>query len=475
MSMKSPWRLTVLAVLVTVLAVKAAQAETDPFLDLGSPLEQPKLLPAELPYPSTAFEVGPPGITKAESESEPEGLATLDWRYDDGIELTGFRRHGGPAPQGDPAFPTVKVSGLMQIDSLFFAQDSRSTATVGDVQDVTDFRRARLGVKGEVAKNVSYQMEYDFGFPGRPNFTNVLLDLADVGPGNLRVGQWIMPFGMESATSIREVVFLERSLASSLVPLRQVGVGLYDTMLPEDRGTWAISGYRFPTDFFGDVAGDSGYGTAMRSTLLLYDDTAHGNALHLGGSYSYNDPVSTVRLRSTPEVGFNQLDFRNTDFPVPFFADTNNLAAENYQLGGVELAGNSGPLLFQSEFYWASVNQTVGPTLAVPTAYAQVAYAITGEHHAYNKQKGAYGRIIPRDPWGPNGRGAWELAARWSFLDLNDESVEGGRLENGTLGLNWYLNQFTKMQFNYIYSSLERPAGVDSNANIFALRAQLDF
>ncbi|WP_390620759.1 porin [Gimesia algae] len=50
-----------------------------------------------------------------------------------------------------------------------------------------------------------------------------------------------------------------------------------------------------------------------------------------------------------------------------------------------------------------------------------------------------------------------------------------------TLGLNWYLNQFTKFQFNYIHAFLQSsparngPIVNDSNADIFAIRAQVDF
>jgi phosphate-selective porin OprO/OprP len=73
------------------------------------------------------------------------------------------------------------------------------------------------------------------------------------------------------------------------------------------------------------------------------------------------------------------------------------------------------------------------------------------------------------------GPGAWEIAGRWSYIDLDDENIAGGRLNDLTLGVNWYLNRYTKFQFNYIHAFLTRPIGVDSDADIVALRAQLDF
>ena len=61
------------------------------------------------------------------------------------------------------------------------------------------------------------------------------------------------------------------------------------------------------------------------------------------------------------------------------------------------------------------------------------------------------------------------------YIDLDDKNIAGGRLTDLTLGVNWYLNRYTKFQFNYIHAFLTRPVGVDSDADIVALRAQLDF
>ena len=73
------------------------------------------------------------------------------------------------------------------------------------------------------------------------------------------------------------------------------------------------------------------------------------------------------------------------------------------------------------------------------------------------------------------GCGAWELATRWPQLDLNDENIRGGRLNNLTFGINWYLNRFTKFQLNYIHAFLNSPTVGDSNAGIVAARAELAF
>lgn len=362
--------------------------------------------------------------SESKPEREPSGGKGIELAIGEpidgaGLSLVGWRQPcEAAACTPAAAYPTVAVTGFFQADALWFAQDAASTAVVGDVQDVADFRRARLAAKGKVAENVDYFMEYDFAFPGRPSFMDVYLDLADVSRvGRLRVGQWRQPLGMEAQTSVRELVFLERALPFAFVPFRQIGVGLYDTAADE-RVTWAISAYRFPTDVFGDVVGDAGYGFSTRETLLLYDG---GDAtIHVGGGYSYNRPsTAAVRLRSSPEVGFNQLDFRSTDFPVPFFVDTGPVAADGYQLLNAELAASRGPLLAQTEFYGASVHPTVGGSATLHGAYAQLAYVLTSETHPYNKSAGVYSRVVPESNYGPCGvgHGKWRSAGATSTCE----------------------------------------------------------
>jgi phosphate-selective porin OprO/OprP len=138
-------------------------------------------------------------------------------------------------------------------------------------------------------------------------------------------------------------------------------------------------------------------------------------------------------------------------------------------------------LYAQSEVFYAVVDQIAGPRLAFSGAYAQAGYFLTGETRPYNRAAGTFGRVVPIAAFGPCGQGAWEVAARWSYIDLNDENIQGGKLNDATVGLNWYLNRYTKFQFNYIHAFLDSssaengPIVDDSNADIIAFRAQLDF
>jgi phosphate-selective porin OprO/OprP len=173
--------------------------------------------------------------------------------------------------------------------------------------------------------------------------------------------------------------------------------------------------------------------------------------------------------------------------------DTGNLVASSEGVVDFESLAIWGPFSFQSEWSLMTVNgfQGIGNgggpgggavTSAVPGVatqqnitrlpggerdlhfwggYAQVAYTLTGEARGYDRRFGKLatnifnvntpGWATRRDGGGWNfGRGAWELAARYDYLDLNDSTVRGGIAQGVTLGLNWYLNNNFKFQFDYV-------------------------
>lgn len=402
------------------------------------------------------------------------------------VQLPNFQ-HPVSAELTEPnTYPTARITGFFQADAGWFHQEVGNVAAVGDIQDGADFRRARLAATGDVWDNVKYMVEFDFATPGRPNFMDVWLQMQDIAGGNVRIGQFRHPFGMDGLTSVKELTFLERGLPFAFLPFRQIGA-MYQTHSEGELMTWAISGFRFPTDAFGGNVGDNGgYGLATRLTALLIDGGNDG-VLHIGGGYSFGDPANdVVRYRNQPEffvaeTGGAGLVPGGVPTNVPPFVDTGLIPANNFNLLNAELGASSGALHAQAEVFFAMVNQQTGPNLTFPGAYAQIGYILTGESRPYNRKAGVFGRVVPNNPFGNGGTGAWEVAGRWSYIDLNDANIQGGRLNDLTFGLNWYLNKHTKFQFNYIHaflgssSATSGPVITDSNADIIALRAQIDF
>ena len=136
--------------------------------------------------------------------------------------------------------------------------------------------------------------------------------------------------------------------------------------------------------------------------------------------------------------------------------------------------------------------QTSVGTLFYSGGYVEVLYFLTGEHRAYIREGAIYDRVIPRQDafWikGKDGKpnehgwGAWQVGLRYNYLNLNDKGINGGVLNDITLGLNWCLNQNMKVQFNYSITNRHSPASPgqpigqsDGTIQGFGMRLAMDF
>jgi phosphate-selective porin OprO and OprP len=127
-----------------------------------------------------------------------------------------------------------------------------------------------------------------------------------------------------------------------------------------------------------------------------------------------------------------------------------------------ELAVVVGPFTLQAEYFAAWVHDATFPITPPATpvnrgtgffqsCYVEALWFLTGEHRPYNRRTGAFWRVIPNENyfWVPGddgslfGRGAWQVGARYSFIDLTNKGIIGGEVHDLTLGLNWFLNPNT--------------------------------
>ena len=158
-------------------------------------------------------------------------------------------------------------------------------------------------------------------------------------------------------------------------------------------------------------------------------------------SYRTNAKGPNTRFRSLPEVATVK----------DYFVDTGAISnADTILRVAFEASKVSGPRSWQAEVLTAQVERDPGGTVFFYGGYLFGSWLLTGETRNYNPGTGEFDNIVPRSPLGRGGWGAWELAARVSFVDLTDKDVIGGEQSNITLGLNWYLNEQLRVQANLI-------------------------
>src|SRR5262249_18049401 len=139
---------------------------------------------------------------------------------------------------------------------------------------------------------------------------------------------------------------------------------------------------------------------------------------------------------------------------------------------GPELALVLGSFTLQAEWAGQFLTRAVDPagqpqgTVFFHGGYVQALYFLTGEHQEYKKREGVFGRVIPTRNYRLkkheecHSLGAWQVGVRFSYLDLNDQGIQGGQIYDWTVGLNWFLNPNMMVQLNYILEHRDAPQGV---------------
>ena len=74
----------------------------------------------------------------------------------------------------------------------------------------------------------------------------------------------------------------------------------------------------------------------------------------------------------------------------------------------------------------------------------------------YNYKSGIWGPVPVARSVYQGGWGAWELAARYSTLDLTDGAIDGGEMDIWSVGLNWWLTPYFQANMNYRYITLDK-------------------
>jgi len=278
------------------------------------------------------------------------------------------------------------------------------------------------------------------------------------------VGHFKEPLSLNEQTSSRYTTFMERSLPTSNDRGRNAGIMFYDTALDQSM-TWAIGGFR-STDDAGFDLDDGGYALTGRVTHTPLYAKGGERLIHVGVSYSTRT-ADDVRLAARPET-------HNTNAWI----DTGTFAATGSEILVLELAGVFGALHVEAEYFQIGVEGDSGVSDPdFDSWYVQAGYFLTGESRTYERTSAAFGRIIPRQNWDKKGGlGAWEIAVRYSTLDLDDSGITGGELSDITLGVNWYMNPNMRLMLNYIMADVENDAiGLDEDTDIITVRFQVDW
>ena len=276
----------------------------------------------------------------------------------------------------------------------------------------------------------------------------------------LRVGKQKEPVNMDRSMTMVQIASQERyAAADAMFPTRNVGVTLYGTAANE-RVAWAAGLFN---DWLveGESLGDSATQTVGRITWLPLVSRDESQLVHLGLGIRYTDAKQGLAYGSRPETG-----------NMPRFVDTDEFDAESSTLYNWELGFRRGRLWLMAEY---SDNHIDAPDEGNPnfTGYhLSGTWSLTGEMRGYKNNRGVFSGLPVAQSVIQGGKGATELALRYSSIDLRDGLIAGGEMDIATLQLNWWLTTSLAVSLNYRRSWTDR-YDLEGEMDAFVARVML--
>jgi phosphate-selective porin OprO/OprP len=283
-------------------------------------------------------------------------------------------------------------------------------------------------------------------------------------------------------------LFNERSLATDLVPNRDLGVEFHGEVLG-GAVSYALGVFSGGTDYSGTTVNIPSQDDKAFEGRLFFQpwkntgvNPLRGLGFGVAGSYLADHPQTNSATGLTP--GYT------TDGQQKFFSYN---AGVNANGAGWRVSPQAyyyyGPLGMLGEY--VASDQQVAST-AKSADLHNTAWEITGSW-VLTGEDAAYDGVTPRHPFDPRtgGWGAWQLVARYASLNVDNKAFTDGfasaaKSADGAnawaVGLNWYLNRNVRADLSFSHTIFDgftgkaSPGTVPAQAeNVLFSRLQIAF
>ncbi len=400
----------------------------------------------------------------------------------------------------DAPKPVLKISGRIQADYWTFPNTSpgANAFETGDANDAVEdrflLRRLRLTFSGNVADNMLYKFDLEFSTPNAIGFRDAYLGWSELPfLQTLLVGNQKRPYGLDALYSSNFTIFLERPSIIDAFNNNARRFGLQSYGVSENEAwNWRYGGFMLEdVQQTGTVTATPDFGVYQSevagrlANTIWYDEASNGRGYaHWAVAGTWANPdgtdpaVNAARFRSRPEA-------RTTNS----WLDTGAIdGADNYEIGALEGVATWGPLQLTAELQQLWLQRDAASELSFNGGYVSLSYFLTGEHMPWDRKTGCITRVQPFENFflvrtangaTGRGRGAWQVAARYTHTDLSDQDIFGGVADELTFALIWYWNPYARLIVNYEYGDITQHVPVDGQTdgtfNVIGMRFNLDF
>ena len=381
-----------------------------------------------------------------------------------------FRRDGFWLSTNDGS-THLQVHGYAQADNRMFTSNSH-----GEELDAFLFRRIRPLFEGTLFNNVDFRFMPDFG-QSNSQIQEAFLELKTLPFAKLRVGKFKEPIGLEVLRQDRDLTFIERSLASDLIPLRYIGAQLSGSVL--SNSITYEGGY-----FDGSSDGSNG----------IFTQWTHGNE---AVARAFFRPFATSSIHVMKDFGIGIggsagdqhgtiASLKTTGQNTFFKYSSGTVADGQHNRISPQAYYYAGPFGLMGEYVISSqevLNKGITGRVRNEAWQVQGSVLLTGEKSGYT---GVRARNAFEPGRGFDHFGALELAFRYSQVRIDGNAFSNfasassaARFAGETgIGFNWYLTRYVKLQTDYEHTGFRMAPGAKApfhSENLLLSQIQLAF
>lgn len=389
---------------------------------------------------------------------------------------------------------SITVTGHYQLDEKQFDQSLNSPQATR-LRDGFFIRGAYLGVRGTVFGDWDYRFNYDF--PGNdPNgvahVKNAFVQYNGFAPFHIRVGGFSPPFSIGGDTGSPRGELASRPTPVTVTRNVAAGAGRQAATLFYS-GPRLFAALSYSQDkIYNTISLGRQWALLSRISVLAYTDADWRVVVGTGGTYVVRP--SETHAGAPGSSGVTLSDFPELVAAQAKLSSTGLIEASHLYQAHVEGAVQRRNLFGEAGYYANRVVRRPGTytpggahLLDFSGWYVEGGWILTGERRSYFSTNMTFAPPEPKAPV-PDGWGAWEIAARYSDMNLNFDAgrpglptppggVRGGRQRIVSLALNWYPTDKLRFIVQYEDIGLNRLSaeGIDigQHTTVTFLRAQL--
>lgn len=321
----------------------------------------------------------------------------------------------------------------------------------------------RAGVKASYG---DYQAKFDIGYAkGKLSLKDIYIQKNFDESNSLMLGYFYPHFGLQAMLSSSKKAAMEEPIADGMFNGNRRISAMYIYGKDAFWGAFTLAVEEEAMKKTTDQTGDQGYGILTRLLYRPYRES--GRILHLGISGAFDTP----KYNEDDVLNHKSFVFEGS-YPTQI-ADVTAVEAivpDAKQMWRFtpEICAAHGRMAVEAQYYYAKVNRKNGlPSYQASGTYLQLRGLLKGKAYEYDA----------KDSWlSTPGQGSWECVLGYSYTDLNDAEckIYGGRMNDASLTLNYYVNKYVTWRLRYSYTHVGGRSGF-GNQTVNAIQTRFQF